>query len=230
MKSTALHLGILLAGLAAPFLFPAHTTQVAVLWIFILFALTWDIMGGQMGYNSLGNILFFGFGMYVCAIVQIGMFYDVAEYTAAFGAIKVDFTNRQYYMGLVLGLGAAAVAATVVAVLLSWVLFGLRGPYFAIGTLGAAIAAAVAAGAAGGGYHRFEEAQARMTSLRAQAYQPDPDAHAVYDSLYGIYRELHDVFGGVAGARAELATVMKRLLAFRERTVAAAAGAEMTRA
>jgi branched-chain amino acid transport system permease protein len=156
MKSAALHVAILVAGLAAPFLFPAHTTQVAVLWIFILFALTWDIMGGQMGYNSLGNILFFGFGMYICAIVQIGMFYDVAEYTAAFGAIKVDFTNRQYYMGLVLGLGAAAVAATVVAVLLSWVLFGLRGPYFAIGTLGAAIAAAELTGAwnyvgAGGG-------------------------------------------------------------------------------
>ena len=156
MKSAALHLAILVAGLAAPFLFPAHTTQVAVLWIFILFALTWDIMGGQMGYNSLGNILFFGFGMYICAIVQIGMFYDVAEYTAAFGAIKVDFTNRQYYMGLVLGLCAAAVAATVVAVLLSWILFGLRGPYFAIGTLGAAIAAAELTGAwnyvgAGGG-------------------------------------------------------------------------------
>jgi branched-chain amino acid transport system permease protein len=156
MKTTALHLGILLAGLAAPFLFPAHTTQVAVLWIFILFALTWDVMGGQMGYNSLGNILFFGFGMYICAIVQIGMFYDVAEYTASFGAIKVDFTNRQYYMGIVLGLCAAAVAATIVAVLLSWVLFGLRGPYFAIGTLGAAIAAAELTGAwnyvgAGGG-------------------------------------------------------------------------------
>ncbi|MGH8742490.1 MAG: branched-chain amino acid ABC transporter permease, partial [Burkholderiales bacterium] len=107
----------------------------------------WDVMGGQMGYNSLGNILFFGLGMYVSAIAQIGMFYDVAEYTAAFGAIKVDFTNRQYYMGLALGLVLAALAATVVAALLSWVLFGLRGPYFAIGTLGAAIAAAELTGA-----------------------------------------------------------------------------------
>lgn len=147
MKVAGLHLAILGAGLAAPFLFPAHTTQVAVLWIFILFALTWDIMGGQMGYNSLGNILFFGVGMYVCAIAQIGMFYDVAEYTAAFGAIKVDFTNRQYYMGLALGIGLAALVATAVAVVLSWVLFGLRGPYFAIGTLGAAIAAGELTGA-----------------------------------------------------------------------------------
>jgi branched-chain amino acid transport system permease protein len=147
VKSAALHLAILAAGLAAPFVFPAHTTQVAVLWIFILFALTWDIMGGQMGYNSLGNILFFGIGMYVCAIAQIGMFYDVAEYTASFGAIKVDFTNRQYFMGLALGLVLAALVATAVAAILSWVLFGLRGPYFAIGTLGAAIAAAELTGA-----------------------------------------------------------------------------------
>lgn len=145
--SPFLHAVILIAGLAAPFVWPSHTTQIAVLWIFILFALTWDIMGGQMGYNSLGNIVFFGFGMYVCAIAQIGMFYDVAEYTAAFGAIKVDFTDRQYYIGLALGLVLAAFAAMVVAAILSWVLFGLRGPYFAIGTLGAAIAAAELTGA-----------------------------------------------------------------------------------
>ncbi|HEX6321214.1 MAG TPA: branched-chain amino acid ABC transporter permease [Burkholderiales bacterium] len=142
-----LHLGLLAAGVAAPFVFPAYTTQVAVLWIMILFALTWDVMGGQMGYNSLGNIVFFGIGMYLSAIAQIGMFYDVAEYTAAFGAIKVDFTDRQYYVGLALGIGLAALGAMVVAVVLSWVLFGLRGPYFAIGTLGAAIAAAELTGA-----------------------------------------------------------------------------------
>ena len=29
---------------------------------------------------------------------------------------------------------------------------------------------------------------------------------AVYDELYGIYRELHDTFGGVPGARADLPT------------------------
>jgi branched-chain amino acid transport system permease protein len=146
-KSLALHLVLLALGLAAPFAVPAYTTQIAMLWVFILFALTWDIMGGQMGYNSLGNILFFGLGMYICAIVQIGMFYDVAEYTAAFGAIKVDFTERQYYMGLALGLVAAALVSVVVAAILSWVLFGLRGPYFAIGTLGCALAAAELTGA-----------------------------------------------------------------------------------
>ena len=141
-RSLAGHLAILLLGIAAPFLFEGHSVQFAVFWIFILFALTWDTMGGQMGYNSLGNILFFGLGMYVCAVTQIALVYDVAEYTAASGEIKIDFTDPQYFGGLALGTLLGALGAVVVAVVLSWILFGLRGPYFAIGTLGAAIAAA----------------------------------------------------------------------------------------
>jgi L-ribulokinase len=86
--------------------------------------------------------------------------------------------------------------------------------------LGAAIAAAVTAGAKAGGYDRFEDAQARMTSLAPRAYEPDPAAHEVYDELFDLYRELHDSFGGVPGASANLATVMKRLLAIRERAAA----------
>jgi L-ribulokinase len=83
--------------------------------------------------------------------------------------------------------------------------------------LGSAIAAAVSARAAAGGHDRFEDAQAVMTSIKAQRFTPDPEASRVYDELYAIYRELHDSFGGVAGARADLGTVMKRLLAIRER-------------
>jgi branched-chain amino acid transport system permease protein len=113
----------------------------------VVFALTWDIMGGQMGYNSLGNIFFFGAGMYVSSIVQIGLFYDVAEYTAHFGAVKVDFTPFQYYSGLAAGLAVAGVASVLSAIALGWIVFGLRGPYFAIGTLGIAIAAGELVGA-----------------------------------------------------------------------------------
>ena len=40
---------LLVFGFAGPFLFHAYTIQLAVLWIMILFALTWDTMGGQMG-------------------------------------------------------------------------------------------------------------------------------------------------------------------------------------
>jgi branched-chain amino acid transport system permease protein len=132
---------ILVFGVAAPFVFPAYTFQIALLWIMILFALTWDVMGGQMGYNSLGNIFFFGAGMYISAIVQIGLYYDVAAYTAAFGAIKVDFTNEQYFTGLILGMIAAAIGSVLFALVISRLVIGLRGPYFAIGTLGVALAA-----------------------------------------------------------------------------------------
>ena len=52
----------------------------------ILFALTWDMMGGQMGYNSIDNILYFSIGTYVSAVVRVGICYDVAAYTSAAGA------------------------------------------------------------------------------------------------------------------------------------------------
>jgi L-ribulokinase len=83
--------------------------------------------------------------------------------------------------------------------------------------LGSAIAAAVIAGAKAGGYDDFESAQREMTRVADTHYAPTPSARRVYDELYGIYRELHDAFGGVAGARADMPTLMKRLLAIRDR-------------
>jgi len=83
--------------------------------------------------------------------------------------------------------------------------------------LGAAASAAVAAGADEGGHATFAEAQAAMVEDGDTQYSPDPAAVAVYDELYGIYRELHDVFGGVPGPAAGLGTAMKRLLTIRER-------------
>ena len=136
-----LYIALLAIGLAAPFVFPTFISQISVLWVMILLALTWDLQGGQMGYNSLGNIFFFGFGMYVSAVVQIGIVYDVGEYTSAFGGGITDFTPGQYYTGLALGLIVAGIMSAISAYILGWVLIGLRGPYFAIGTLGVAIAA-----------------------------------------------------------------------------------------
>ena len=132
---------VLAFGIAGPFLFPAYTIQLSVLWIMILFALTWDTMGGQMGYNSLGNILFFGAGMYITAIVQIAWAYDVAAYTSHAGAVKIDYTPEQYFSSLGAGLVAAGVGSVVFALIFGRIVFGLRGPYFAIGTLGVALAA-----------------------------------------------------------------------------------------
>ena len=83
--------------------------------------------------------------------------------------------------------------------------------------LGSAVSAAVTAGAGEGGYDSWHKAQDRMTTLKEKRFEPDAAAHAVYDELYGIYRELHDAFGGVAGPRADLGTLMKRLLAIKAR-------------
>jgi L-ribulokinase len=85
--------------------------------------------------------------------------------------------------------------------------------------LGAALSAAVTAGSAAGGYDRWGDAQERMTTIKQKRFEPDAAAHAVYDELYAIYRELHDVFGGVTGASPQLATLMKRLLDIRDRVV-----------
>ena len=132
---------LVLVGVLGPILFPAYTSEIAVLWIMILFAQTWDTMGGQMGYNSLGNIFFFGVGMYVCAVTQIGLFYNVGIYTAARGADHATFTPQEYFTGLLVGLLLAGIISAIVAAAIGWTVFGLRGPYFAIGTLGIALAA-----------------------------------------------------------------------------------------
>jgi L-ribulokinase len=83
--------------------------------------------------------------------------------------------------------------------------------------LGAAVSAAVTAGESAGGYPSWTEAQRQMTTLKEKRFTPEPAAHRVYDELYAIYRELHDTFGGVAGSRADLGTLMKRLLAIKTR-------------
>ena len=134
-------------GVIAPMVFPAYVQQIAMLWIMIVFALTWDTMGGQMGYNSLGNIFFFGAGMYIAAVCQIWPWYDVGEYTDPSGILTTSFTPDQYFAGLALGIVLAALGSVVLAIVFGAIVFGLRGPYFAIGTLGLAIAAGELIGA-----------------------------------------------------------------------------------
>jgi len=140
-RTKALYAAILVLGVIGPLLFPSYIQQMAVLWVMVLMASTWDMLGGQTGYNSLGNITFFGAGMYISAVIQISMFYDVGEYTSAFGAIKPVFTETQYYTGLYLGIIGAGIGSVLLSLFFGTFMFGLRGPYFAIGTLGLAVAA-----------------------------------------------------------------------------------------
>jgi branched-chain amino acid transport system permease protein len=121
-RSAVLYVALGVLALSAPWLVPALTTQMTFLWLMILFALTWDILGGQMGYNSFGNVLFFGVGMYVCAVVQRD-------------------SGSSYYAALASGMGLAAVVSVALAAVLGPAILALRGHYFAIATLGLSVAA-----------------------------------------------------------------------------------------
>jgi len=110
-------------ALAAPYLFPEWVTQLAFLWLMVLFALTWDILGGQMGYNSFGNVLFFGLGCYVTALIQRD------------GSLT-------YFTSLAAGMGLSALVAIAAALVLGPLILGMRGQYFAICTLALGIGVA----------------------------------------------------------------------------------------
>jgi L-ribulokinase len=80
--------------------------------------------------------------------------------------------------------------------------------------LGAAIAGAVVAGKKAGGFDDYAEAQGAMTGLKSKVFQPNPKAHAVYERLYALYRQLHDAFG-TQQADGSLYRVMKDLIQIR---------------
>jgi branched-chain amino acid transport system permease protein len=113
---------IVAAALAAPLVFPDFRAQIAMLWVMVLFALTWDILGGQTGYNTFGNILFFGTGMYAAAVFQRDGGFD-------------------YFPGLFIGMGLGALISVALAAILGSMILRMRGHYFAIATLGLGIAA-----------------------------------------------------------------------------------------
>lgn len=139
-RQASLYLVIGVLAVAAPLLAPSFHAQLALLWIMITIALSWDVMGGQMGYNSFGNIIFFGVGMYTTAVMQVGLFHDVGAYNQAQGAAGFTLTLGQYYGGLFAGLALAGVIGSTLAAVLGSGMLGLRGHYFAIGTLGLGIA------------------------------------------------------------------------------------------
>lgn len=74
---------------------------------------------------------------------------------------------------------------------------------------GAAVYGALAAGAAGGGYDDPADALQRMGVRDFIEFRPDPRARTGYDSLYAMYRELHQHFGEGGTA------VLRRLKEFR---------------
>jgi branched-chain amino acid transport system permease protein len=80
--------------------------------VFAGLAVAWNILGGYCGQFSLGHAVFFAIGGYSVALLKV---------------------NRgwPWYFGLIVGVLVCAVLAALV----SWPLFRLRGPFFSIGTL-----------------------------------------------------------------------------------------------
>jgi len=80
--------------------------------VYVVLALSYDILGGFAGYMNLGHVVFFGIGAYVAAILF-----------------------RQLGMPLALGIAAAPITVAAFAYLFSFPLFRLRGFYFAVAGL-----------------------------------------------------------------------------------------------
>ncbi|AHG04921.1 branched-chain amino acid ABC transporter permease [Halobacterium sp. DL1] len=95
-----------------------YMTVVTEMYLFAILALSWDIIGGQTGYPSFGNMAFFGIGAYTTAVL-------VKDFAVAFPMAMV----------------AAGLLAVVFATVIGVVVLRLRGHYFAIATLGVLLAA-----------------------------------------------------------------------------------------
>jgi branched-chain amino acid transport system permease protein len=83
--------------------------------MYVVLALSWNIISGFTGYTSFGHVAFYGIGAYACAIL-------VAD-------------HGWHWLA---SLGAGAVVAAVVAVVIGYPVLRLKVPYFAIAMLGAA--------------------------------------------------------------------------------------------
>ena len=83
--------------------------------------------------------------------------------------------------------------------------------------LGSAIAASVVAGSKSGGHDSFDTAMEGMTGVLEHKFYPKPDHVKIYDRLYALYKQLHDIFGTME-YQANLFPVMKKLLEIRDET------------
>lgn len=100
----------------------SYVTRLAVVGLlYVASATAWDLVGGLTGQVSFGHAAFFGVGAYVTAIL-------VRE------GVAMPFT-----------IVPAAVAAAAYAVLWGWPCLRLRGPFFAIATIGVGEATRLAA-------------------------------------------------------------------------------------
>lgn len=82
--------------------------------------------------------------------------------------------------------------------------------------LGAAIFGTVAAGYERSGYRNVEEAQKAICRVKDVVYNPRKEDREIYNRLYNLYKELHDIFG-TKEASYNLYHVMKDLIEIRDK-------------
>ena len=78
------------------------------------------------------------------------------------------------------------------------------------------MAGAVVAGKKAGGHPSFRAGQKAMSGLKRKVFTPNRKAHAVYQEIYALYKQLHDAFG-TAQWEGGLHNVMKQLIDIRTR-------------
>jgi branched-chain amino acid transport system permease protein len=91
---------------------PYYRTLATTALVFGGLAVAWNILGGYAGQFSLAHGVFFAIGAYSVSLLLVNK-------------------GWPWYVGLLIGVGICVVLAALV----SWPLFRLRGPFFAIGTL-----------------------------------------------------------------------------------------------
>jgi branched-chain amino acid transport system permease protein len=108
-----------LCGVALAILPPALSVYlrsfVLFTMMYVVLALSWNIISGFTGYTSFGHVAFYGIGAYACAILV---------------------TDYGWFWLSALAAGAGVAAAAGVAI--GYPVLRLKGPYFAIAMLGAA--------------------------------------------------------------------------------------------
>ena len=115
MKRATIYLSILgLFLIAAPFIFEARYSQHVLILVLLYVALgsAWNILGGFAGQLSLGHAAFFGIGAYTAAVI----------------ASKTSLSPWW-------AMAAGPILVLPIALVVGWICFRLRGPYFTLSTI-----------------------------------------------------------------------------------------------
>jgi branched-chain amino acid transport system permease protein len=113
MKRSASYL-LLLFLIVAPFVFQARYSQhvLILILLYVVLGSAWNILGGFAGQLSLGHAAFFGIGAYTTAVIA-------------------SKTSLSPWWGIIAG----PIFVLPIAIMVGWICFRLRGPYFTLATI-----------------------------------------------------------------------------------------------